>query len=87
VSGPPSAGQTIIMAACPDMQTPQLANALLVMAKRPMPGQSKTHLVPTLSHAQSATLYECFPRDSLELMRQVSGSQAAVTYTPGDSFL
>jgi rSAM/selenodomain-associated transferase 1 len=71
------------MAVHRDIHTPQLANALLVMAKRPIPGQSKTRLVPPLSHAQAAALYECFLRDSLDLMRQVPGSQPVVAYTPG----
>jgi rSAM/selenodomain-associated transferase 1 len=69
----------------PDLHTPQLANALLVMAKRPMPGQSKTRLVPPLSHAQAAALYECFLRDSLELMRQVPDAWPVVAYTPGQA--
>jgi rSAM/selenodomain-associated transferase 1 len=71
------------MALCPDIQTPPPANALLVVTKRPVPGRSKTRLVPPLSHAQAAALYECFLRDSLELMRQVPGSQPVVAYTPG----
>jgi rSAM/selenodomain-associated transferase 1 len=71
------------MAVCPDIQTPELTNALLVMAKRPISGGSKTRLVPPLSQEEAAALYECFLRDSLELMRQVPGSQPVVVYTPG----
>jgi rSAM/selenodomain-associated transferase 1 len=71
------------MAVHRDIQTPPVTNALLVMAKRPVPGQSKTRLVPPLSHAQAAALYECFLRDSLDLMRQVPGVWPVVAYTPG----
>ncbi|NJN95902.1 MAG: hypothetical protein HC875_18240 [Anaerolineales bacterium] len=37
-------------------------SALLVVAKRPAPGQTKTRLSPPLSPDQAAALYECFLR-------------------------
>lgn len=43
--------------------------ALLVVAKRPAPGQTKTRLTPPLTGEQASQLYECFLRDTLELIR------------------
>jgi rSAM/selenodomain-associated transferase 1 len=60
----------------------QLPNALLVIAKRPAPGQTKTRLSPPLSPDQAAMLYECFLRDTLELVRQISNVQPIIAYLP-----
>lgn len=57
-------------------------NALLVVAKRPAPGQTKTRLSPPLLPDQAAALYECFLRDTLDLIRQVPQVQPAVAYLP-----
>ncbi|MBI1879630.1 MAG: TIGR04282 family arsenosugar biosynthesis glycosyltransferase [Chloroflexi bacterium] len=60
----------------------QFTNALLVVAKRPAPGQTKTRLSPPLSPGQAAALYECFLRDTLDLMRQVPDAQTVIAYLP-----
>jgi len=57
-------------------------NTLIVVAKRPAPGQTKTRLTPPLSAAQAAQLYECFLRDTLDLMRAVPDVRRAVAYLP-----
>jgi hypothetical protein len=57
-------------------------NALLVVAKRPAPGQTKTRLSPPLSPGQAAALYACFLHDTLELMRQVSNVRPVIAYLP-----
>jgi rSAM/selenodomain-associated transferase 1 len=57
-------------------------NALLVVAKRPSPGRTKTRLVPPLSSQQAAALYECFLKDTLDLVRQVPNVQPVVAYLP-----
>lgn len=57
-------------------------NALLVVAKRPAAGQTKTRLSPPLAPHQAAALYECFLRDTLELMRQVAQVQPIIAYLP-----
>lgn len=57
-------------------------NVLIVVAKRPAPGQTKTRLSPPLSPSQAAALYECFLRDTLNLVRQVPGVKRAITYLP-----
>lgn len=58
------------------------SNVLIVVAKRPAPGQTKTRLSPPLSPSQAAALYECFLRDTLDLVRQVPGVKRAIAYLP-----
>ena len=60
-------------------------NTLCVVAKRPLPGQTKTRLCPPLSHAQAAELYECFLRDTLDVMRQVHDVQCVISFLPEDA--
>lgn len=57
-------------------------NVLIVVAKQPAPGHTKTRLTPPLSPQQAADLYECFLRDTLELMRRVPSVQRAIAYLP-----
>ncbi|MFZ2096803.1 MAG: TIGR04282 family arsenosugar biosynthesis glycosyltransferase [Anaerolineales bacterium] len=60
-------------------------HALLVVAKQPTPGQTKTRLCPPLTHAQAADLYDCFLRDTLDMMRKVPGVQCVIGYLPEDA--
>ncbi len=53
------------------------------MARRPIPGGTKTRLVPPLSPAEAAALYECFLQDTLDQARHVPHVQPVVVYTPG----
>jgi uncharacterized protein len=57
-------------------------NSLLVVAKQPLPGQTKTRLCPPLSYAQAADLYECFLRDTLQVMRQVHDVHCVISFLP-----
>jgi rSAM/selenodomain-associated transferase 1 len=57
-------------------------DTLLVVAKQPLPGQTKTRLCPPLSSTQAANLYECFLRDTLDIMRQVQGVQRVIGFLP-----
>ncbi|MGE5122985.1 MAG: TIGR04282 family arsenosugar biosynthesis glycosyltransferase [Acidobacteriaceae bacterium] len=62
---------------------------LIVVAKKPIAGQTKTRLCPPLSHQQAADLYVCFLQDTLDLMRSVGGVQCLIGYLPenaGDYF-
>ena len=43
--------------------------ALMVVAKQPSPGQTKTRLCPPLSGEQASALYECFLLDTLDIIR------------------
>lgn len=56
--------------------------ALLVIAKCPRPGQTKTRLTPPLLPQQAAHLYECFLRDTLELARAVPNVTRFILYAP-----
>ena len=59
-------------------------NALLVVAKRPQPGETKTRLTPPLSDEQASLLYEHFLKDTLVLVRQVVGVQPVLAYLPAN---
>jgi hypothetical protein len=58
---------------------------LLVVAKQPAAGHTKTRLCPPLTPQQAAELYDCFLRDTLDLMRQVPGVQRVIGYLPQDA--
>lgn len=47
--------------------------ALIVMAKQPLPGQTKTRLSPPLSFGEAAELYCCLLLDTLEAVREAAG--------------
>lgn len=68
----------------PGRAGPSPHSALLMVAKRPAPGRTKTRLTPPLMPEQAAALYECFLRDTVELMRQVPGVQPAIAYLPAE---
>lgn len=59
-----------------------MKQALLVIAKRPRAGQTKTRLTPPLSGAQAAKLYGCFLRDTLNLARTVPAVTRFILYAP-----
>jgi hypothetical protein len=61
------------------------SNALIVVAKQPAPGQTKTRLSPPLTPAQASALYECFMLDTLDQMRQVVVAQRVIAYLPLDA--
>jgi rSAM/selenodomain-associated transferase 1 len=57
-------------------------DTLLVVAKQPAPGQTKTRLCPPLNPIQAAYLYDCFLRDTLDTMRKVPGVQCVIGFLP-----
>ncbi len=57
-------------------------NALLTVAKRPAPGQTKTRLTPPLTPAQAAALYEQFLLDTLALIRRTPDVHRLIAYLP-----
>ncbi len=59
--------------------------ALLVVAKQPAAGQTKTRLCPPLDVTAAAALYECFLRDTLAVMRQVPGVRRTIAFLPEDA--
>ncbi len=59
--------------------------ALLVVAKRPAAGQTKTRLTPPLSGEAAASLYECFLKDTLDIIRAARAEidiVPIITYLP-----
>ncbi len=60
-------------------------NALLVIAKRPAAGQTKTRLSPPLLPEQASDLYECFLRDTLDVARAVPDVSRLVHYAPDEA--
>lgn len=60
----------------------EASNALIVVAKQPAPGLTKTRLSPPLSLEQASALYECFLRDTLDQMRRVDEVQRVIAYLP-----
>lgn len=60
-------------------------NILLVVAKRPAAGQTKTRLCPPLDGALAAELYACFLRDTLAVMQQVPAVRREIVYLPEDA--
>ncbi|MGW8144790.1 MAG: TIGR04282 family arsenosugar biosynthesis glycosyltransferase [Anaerolineales bacterium] len=59
-----------------------MQNVLLVVAKKPTPGLTKTRLCPPLNSEQAAELYECFLRDTLGIMRSVPEVRSKIVYLP-----
>jgi uncharacterized protein len=62
--------------------TPQ--RALVVVAKTPAPGQTKTRLTPPLTGEQASALYECFLRDTLAIIR---ATEQQIALTPIIAYL
>jgi hypothetical protein len=52
------------------------------MAKRPVPGRTKTRLCPPLTPLEAAELYEALLRDTMELVSGLRGVDMAVAVSP-----
>jgi rSAM/selenodomain-associated transferase 1 len=61
------------------------AHALLVIAKQPAAGHTKTRLTPPLAPADAARLYECFLRDTLDIARAVPDVRRLIYYAPAQA--
>lgn len=62
--------------------TAQPETAVLLMAKQPQAGRTKTRLCPPLSPQQAADLYEALLKDTLALVSSLSGIQLAIAVSP-----
>jgi rSAM/selenodomain-associated transferase 1 len=60
-------------------------SALIIMAKQPAVGQTKTRLCPPLTPTQAAALYEALLRDSIELAAGLEGVRLAIAVTPPEA--
>lgn len=56
--------------------------ALLVMARQPVAGSTKTRLIPRLGPQGAADLYECFLLDALDMARTIDDVVAMVAISP-----
>src|SRR5574341_1058651 len=61
------------------------ADALVVMAKAPVPGMVKTRFVPPLTHEQAAQLYRALLLDQLRHLRTIDGVERYLAYAPTDA--
>jgi uncharacterized protein len=69
----------------PHLSEKGIQNVLIVVAKQPTPGVTKTRLSPPLSPEQAASLYECFLLDTLDLVRKIQGIQPVIAYLPEEA--
>ena len=60
-------------------------SAIVVMAKQPQVGRTKTRLCPPFTPEEAAGLYEALLRDSLVLAGSISGADLAVAITPASA--
>ncbi len=58
---------------------------VVIMAKNPIAGRTKTRLCPPLTAAEAAALYEAMLRDTIALVDGLEGVQLAVAVTPPEA--
>ena len=59
-----------------------MRQTVIIFAREPVAGRTKTRLCPPLDGTTAAALYGGFLRDALHLARQISGVRVAIAYTP-----
>ena len=59
--------------------------ALIIMAKKPLVGSTKTRLCPPLEPAEAAAVYEALLLDTIELCAGLDGIHLAIAVTPPDA--
>jgi rSAM/selenodomain-associated transferase 1 len=62
-----------------------MESALVVVAKEPVPGLTKTRLCPPFTPAEAAEFYRCLLLDTLALMEQFDLADRVVAYTPAEA--
>jgi uncharacterized protein len=55
---------------------------VVIMAKKPQPGRSKTRLCPPYTLKQAASIAEALLKDTIDLVNAIPGIQPAVAITP-----
>jgi rSAM/selenodomain-associated transferase 1 len=56
--------------------------ALIVVAKEPVPGLTKTRLCPPFTPESAAELYHCLMLDTLSLVGRLQGADRVIAYAP-----
>ena len=62
-----------------------MENALIIVAKQPIPGLTKTRLCPPFSVQAAADFYRCMLFDTLALAGRLDGVDPTIAYTPPDA--
>ena len=57
-------------------------NAVVIMAKAPVPNAVKTRLIPPLSPEEASNLYHCFLLDKITQVKSIREARHFVAYTP-----
>jgi hypothetical protein len=60
-------------------------DALIIVAKKPEPGLTKTRLCPPFTPEAASEFYDCLMRDTLALAEQLSGVDLTLAYTPASA--
>lgn len=60
-------------------------DALIVVAKKPEPGSTKTRLCPPFTPKAAAEFYGCLMRDTLALAKRLQGIDFTLAYTPASA--
>jgi rSAM/selenodomain-associated transferase 1 len=60
-------------------------SALIIVAKEPVPGQTKTRLCPPFSLESAAAFYRCLLLDSLALMSRLETADHVIAYAPSNA--
>jgi rSAM/selenodomain-associated transferase 1 len=60
-------------------------NALIVVAKEPVPGRTKTRLCPPFDPETAAAFYRCLLLDTLALMQRLEAADLSVAFAPPDA--
>jgi uncharacterized protein len=60
-------------------------SVMILMAKQPQPGKTKTRLSPPLTPQEAALLYEALLKDSLDLVSRIANTDLAVAVSPPGS--
>lgn len=60
-------------------------NALIIVAKKPEPGLTKTRLCPPFTPETAAEFYGCLMRDTLALAGRLPGVDLTLAYTPASA--
>jgi rSAM/selenodomain-associated transferase 1 len=64
---------------------PIRANALVVMAKAPVPGTVKTRLVPPFSFEEAAELYRCLLLDQIDNLNSFRDADLFLAFSPDEA--
>jgi uncharacterized protein len=57
-------------------------NAVVIMAKAPLPNEVKTRLIPPLSPEEASSLYHCFLLDKIAQVKSIREARHFLAYTP-----